>query len=105
MQPAGAPAYPPYQQPLSADASKPGGKAIAAAALGIASIVFCFPVFSTGFAIAGIVLGRMELEAIKQGKAGRGGDIPAKIGFYTGIVGVVLSLLVTLAYCASFLIR
>ena len=65
------------------------GRAIAALVLGIISVVMC----CTPAGIVGIVLGKMEMNAIQEGRAPRAGESVAKVGFYLGIVATALSLL------------
>ena len=56
----------------------------------IASLMMCcFPA-----SIVGLVLGKMEMNAIQEGRAPRAGETMAKIGFYVGIAGTVISALV-----------
>jgi len=86
--------YPPPQQYGYADQA-PGrqggasGRAIAALVLGIISVVMC----CTPAGIVGIVLGKMEMNAIQEGRAPQAGGSVAKVGFYLGIVATALSLL------------
>lgn len=62
------------------------GRAITAMVLGILAFVSCGPL--TG--IPAIIVGKAEMNAIKQGQAPPAGMTIAKIGFYTGIVSTVL---------------
>jgi hypothetical protein len=62
------------------------GRAIASLVFGLLSFVFC-PVVT---AVVAIVLGKMELNAIKQGTAPPAGKSIAQIGLYTGIANVVI---------------
>jgi hypothetical protein len=96
--PQGYPSYPGYQvQPQYGYAGQPSaqqggasGRAIAALVLGIVSFVMC----CTPAGIIGIVLGKMEMNAIREGRAPRAGESVAKVGFYLGIVATAISLLV-----------
>jgi hypothetical protein len=48
--------------------------------------------------IPGMILGRMEMSAIRQGQAPPAGEGIAKAGFYIGLVVTILYGLGTLAY-------
>lgn len=86
------PGYQPYQSnygnyspPMPQSAS---GRAIASMILSLVSIVAgCGPFTS----VPGMILGKMEMNAIRDGQAPRAGEIFAKIGFYTGLVVTALS--------------
>ena len=69
-----------------------GGKAIAALILGVLSLV-CMG-FLTG--VPAIIIGRMELTDIKNGKSPKQGESIAKIGFVLGIIGTALTCLIFL---------
>lgn len=71
-------------QPIQQGAS---GRAVAALVLGILSII-CMG-FLAG--IPAIILGTMELKAIKAGGAPVAGESAAKVGYILGIIGTVLS--------------
>lgn len=93
----------PVAQPVSPPppAPAPGGpgasgRAIAALILGILSLV-CMG-FLTG--VPAIILGSMELKAIKAGGAPLAGEGVAKVGYILGIIGTVLTCLATLAFVA-----
>src|SRR5438105_12035937 len=80
------PGYQPYQSsyadytpPLPQSAS---GRAIASMVLSLVSLVTCGPFLS----IPGMILGKMEMNAIRDGQAPRAGETFAKIGFYVGLV-------------------
>ena len=85
--------YPPPQyghaNQMSAQQVGASGRAIAALILSIVTLVTCC--WPAG--IVGIVLGKMEMNAIQEGRAPRAGETLAKVGFYLGIVGTALSLL------------
>lgn len=80
------PSYQPYQSgyanytpPMPQSAS---GRAIASMVLSLVSLVAgCGPLTS----IPGMILGKMEMNAIRDGQAPRAGEIFAKIGFYVGL--------------------
>lgn len=94
--PPGQTPYPGYQgHPVyqSGYANQPGtqqasasGRAIASLVLSILGLVVC--AFFTS--IPGMILGKMEMNAINAGEAPRAGETLAKIGFYLGIAGTVL---------------
>jgi len=65
-------------------------RAVATLILGILSLV-CGG-FVTG--IPAIILGNMELKAIKNGEAPKEGEGVAKVGYILGIVGTILTCLV-----------
>lgn len=70
------------------------GKAVAALVLGIMSLV-CMG-FLAG--IPAIILGKMELKAIDQGQSPESNRTLAKVGFILGLVGTILTCLVSLVY-------
>lgn len=72
----------------------PSGRAIATLILGILSIICC------GFfcGIPAIILGKQELNAIKEGRSNAEGNTITQIGFILGIVGTVLSCIGGLIY-------
>jgi hypothetical protein len=72
------------------------GRAIAAMVLGILSLVLCC--FGWPVGIVGIVLGKMEMNAIQEGRAPQAGETMAKVGFFLGIVGTAISILFTAFY-------
>jgi len=85
--------YPVYQSGYAGQqAAQQGGasgRSIASMVLSILGIIGC------GFltSIPGTILGKMEMNAIAAGQAPRAGETLAKIGFYLGIAGTVLSCL------------
>lgn len=81
-----------YQQ--IAQQGSASGRSIAAMVLSILGIVGC------GFltSIPGMILGKMEMNAISAGQAPKAGEVLAKIGFYLGIAGTVLSCLLGLIW-------
>jgi hypothetical protein len=66
------------------------GRAIAAMIVSIASLMMCC--FPGG--IVGLVLGKMEMNAIQEDRAPRAGETMAKVGFYLGIAATTISALV-----------
>jgi hypothetical protein len=92
--------YPPpqhgYADQMAGQQGGASGRAIAALITGIISLVLC----CLPAGIVGIVLGKMEMNAIQEGRAPRAGETVAKVGFYLGIATTAISLLV---YCLYFL--
>jgi Domain of unknown function (DUF4190)/zinc-ribbon domain len=84
------PSFADYAPPLPGSAS---GRAIASLVLSIISVFTCGPILS----IPGIILGKLEMEAIKSGTASAGGMSYAKAGFWIGIFSTIL-------YCGSMII-
>lgn len=90
--------YPVYQssyanqQPIIQGSAS--GRSIAAMVLSILGIVGC------GFftSIPAIILGKMEMTAIAAGQSPKAGETLAKIGFYLGIAGTVISCLLGLIW-------
>jgi Domain of unknown function (DUF4190)/zinc-ribbon domain len=70
------------------------GRAITSLVLSLVSIFMC------GFltSIPGMILGKMEMNAIRQGQAPSSGDGIAKAGFYIGLVVTILYGLIILGY-------
>jgi Domain of unknown function (DUF4190) len=85
--PVATPVEPP--PPTSPQAEAASGRAVASLVFGILSIV-CMGLIA---GIPAIILGSMELHAIKAGKAPRAGESTAKVGYILGIVGTVLTCL------------
>ena len=84
----------PPPPPPPGTAQGASGKAVAALVLGIMSLV-CLG-FLAG--IPAIILGKMELKAIDQGQSPESNRNLAKIGFILGLIGTILTCLVSLAY-------
>ena len=92
-QPGASPGFQPQQnyggfaggQPVSAGAS---GRAITSMILSILSVLTC----CLFLGVPGLILGKMEMTAISQGRASQAGRTFAMIGFWAGIVGTVFSL-------------
>jgi len=90
--------YPPaqhgYANQMSGQQGSASGRAIAAMIVSIISLVMCcWPA-----SIVGIVLGKMEMNAIQEGRAPQSGETMAKVGFYLGIASTAISLLFTALY-------
>ena len=70
------------------------GRAITSMVLSLVSIFMC------GFltSIPGMILGKMEMNAIRQGQAPSAGEGIAKAGFYIGLVVTILYGLIILGY-------
>jgi hypothetical protein len=96
----GSQGYQPYQSSYSNQMPAPQGnassRAIASMILSIVSIATCGPFLS----IPGLILGKMEMNAIRDGQASRAGETFAKIGFYLGIAVTVLSCVLGLIWTA-----
>lgn len=92
--PVAKPAEEVSEPPLQAKSSS--NRALAVLILGILSLI-CMGFFA---GIPAIILGSMELRAIKEGKAPKEGEGPTKVGFILGIVSTVLTLLAMLALAA-----
>jgi Domain of unknown function (DUF4190)/zinc-ribbon domain len=88
-----------YANQMSGQQSGASGRAIAALILSIVSIITCC--FGWPFGIIGLILGKMEMNAIQEGRAPQSGETIAKVGFYLGIAGTVISLLLTATYFFS----
>jgi hypothetical protein len=89
--------YPPPQQAY-ANQTYPqqgaSGRAIASLVLSLVAIFMCGPF--TG--IPGMILGKMEMNAIRQGQAPSAGEGIAKAGFYISLVITILYGLLFLGY-------
>ncbi|HWQ36603.1 MAG TPA: DUF4190 domain-containing protein [Blastocatellia bacterium] len=83
--------YAGYNPPQQQSAS---GRAIASMILSLVSLVTCGPLLS----VPGLILGKMELNAINAGQAPRAGETFAKIGYYAGIAVTALSALLIVSY-------
>jgi hypothetical protein len=83
----GGPAYP--MPPKEGSAS---GRAVISMILSIISPFTCWLFLS----IPGLILGKMEMNAIRDGQAPKAGETFAKIGFYVGLAVTVLSLVIPL---------
>ena len=76
------------------------GRAITSLILSIISIFMCALLTS----VPGMILGKMEMNAIRQGQAPPAGEGIAKAGFYIGLVMTILWGLVVLGYIFLFII-
>ncbi|MEP7270018.1 MAG: zinc-ribbon domain-containing protein [Acidobacteriota bacterium] len=104
----GSPAQPPYPQqgyqgyqsgqpgPPTGQQGSASGRAIASMILSLVSIVTCGPFLS----VPGLILGKLELDAIRAGLAPVAGEGFAKVGYYAGIAITLLSCLAGLVYMA-----
>jgi Domain of unknown function (DUF4190) len=94
MPPAGPPpAGPPPYGPPAGTGQSTNGKAIAALILGIVSIVLCLGYLA---GVPAIILGRMAKKEIDQGNGT--GEGLAQAGFITGLIGTVISALLTILW-------
>lgn len=82
----GAPIYQSSYANQSSVQGSASGRAIASMVLSILGLVMC--AFFTS--IPGMIMGKMEMNAIAAGQAPRAGETLAKIGFYLGIAGTVI---------------
>ena len=81
-----------YQAPLQEGGAS--GRAIASMILSILAPFTCGVFLS----VPGMILGKMEMNAIRDGRAPKAGETVAKIGFYLGLVVTVLFCLVLLFF-------
>jgi hypothetical protein len=81
----GGPAYPMHPKEGSAS-----GRAVISMILSIISPFTCWLFLS----IPGLILGKMEMNAIRDGQAPKAGETFAKIGFYVGLAVTLLSLVI-----------
>ncbi len=100
----GSPGYQPYQSTYAHQAPTPqgsaSGRAIASMVLSIVSIATCGPFLS----IPGLILGKTEMNAIRDGQAPKAGETFAKVGFYLGIAATALYCLLGAAWLAIMFI-
>jgi Domain of unknown function (DUF4190)/zinc-ribbon domain len=83
----GYPPPAPYNPPMAIQGAKASTQAITALVLSLISFISCcFPV-----GIIGLVLGKIELNAIREGRAPQAGEAFAKWGFYLGIASLALA--------------
>jgi hypothetical protein len=103
--PQGYPQYPGYQQGYSQpqysypnqgyqQQASASGRAIAAMIMSIVSPFTCGIFLS----VPAMILGKMEMNAIRQGQAPPAGETFAKVGFYVGLVVTILSCAVGILY-------
>jgi hypothetical protein len=76
------------------------GRAITSLVLSVISIFMC-ALFTS---VPGMILGKMEMNAIRQGQAPLAGEGIAKAGFYIGLVVTIVYGLVLLGYIFLFII-
>ena len=76
------------------------GRAITSLVLSVISIFLC-ALFTS---VPGMILGKMEMNAIRQGQAPLAGEGIAKAGFYIGLVVTIIYGLVVLGYIFLFII-
>ena len=79
------------QPQMSSGAS---GQAITSLMLGIVGLFFC-SLFTT---IPGMILGKMEMNAIKEGRASQSSLSLARAGFYVSLVGTVFYSIILAIY-------
>jgi uncharacterized protein DUF4190/zinc ribbon protein len=86
------PAYPGAQQvyPMPSNEGSASGRAVISMILSIISPFTCWLFLS----IPGMILGKMEMNAIENGQASKAGEVFAKIGFYVGLAVTALSLVI-----------
>ncbi len=56
--------------------------------------------------IPAVILGKMEINAIRRGESSRGGETLAKVGYYSGLVNLIICgifLLLIIAVCGPIL--
>ena len=78
-----------YANQMYSQQNSASGRAIASMILSIISIFTCGPLLS----IPGMILGKMEMNAIRQGQAPPAGEGFAKAGFYVGLGATILACL------------
>jgi hypothetical protein len=83
-----------YANQMYSQQNSASGRSIASMILSIISIFTCGPLLS----IPGMILGKVEMNAIRQGQAPQAGENFAKAGFYVGLSVTILSCLVGLFY-------
>jgi hypothetical protein len=85
-----------YKPPMMVQQNKASGQAIAAMVLSILSfIICCFPA-----GIIGLVIGKIEMNAIREGRSSQAGEVYAKAGYYLGIAS---TLIIGVVYFLGFL--
>lgn len=91
----GGPTNNPPPPPLPPVTAPNNTQAIIALVLGILSMP-CFCGFLTG--VPAIIIGHMELKAIREGRSAPSNQGLAKAGFITGIIGTALTCLIAIGY-------
>lgn len=84
--------------PGGSSSDSPSGMAIASLVLGVASW-FALPLVG---AIAGAIIGKIELNKIERGESPEEGETLAQIGFWASIANIVMSVLGTCLVVALF---
>ncbi|MCG3160484.1 MAG: hypothetical protein JMDDDDMK_01553 [Acidobacteria bacterium] len=85
-----------YASQMPSQQGSASGRAVAAMVLSIVSIFTCGPLLS----VPGLILGKMEMDAIRRGEAPPAGENFAKAGFYVGIGATAFFCLGILAWVA-----
>jgi Domain of unknown function (DUF4190)/zinc-ribbon domain len=103
------PGYPGYQQPFVSPADHPpkypyqgysaypapaSGRATAAMIMSLISFFTCGLFLS----VPGMIMGKMEMNAIQRGESSPAGETQAKVGFYVGLVVTILYGLLLIGY-------
>jgi uncharacterized protein DUF4190/zinc ribbon protein len=90
----GESAYPAYSggqaYPMHPKEAGASGRAVISMILSVISPFTCWLFLS----VPGLILGKMEMNAIRDGQAPKAGETFAKIGFYVGLVVTMLSLVI-----------
>lgn len=96
--------YQPYQSSYSnqlpVQSGSASGRAIASMILSVISPFTCGFVLS----IPGMIMGKMEMNAIRDGQAPKAGETMAKVGFYVGLIVTALSCLLGLVWAVIMMI-
>jgi hypothetical protein len=93
--------YPPLQYGYADQMSgrqSAGNRAVASMVMSVISIFTCGPFLS----IPGMIMGKMEMNVIRQGQASPAAETLAKIGFYVGVVMTAISCLGVLVWMLFF---
>ena len=88
------------QPPPPAQSNDPSGLAWAALICGAGSWVM-LPFVA---AVAGVIIGKIELGKIERGESSPAGKTVAQIGYYASIANIVVTLLATIGTCCMLLI-
>ncbi|MBO0797916.1 MAG: zinc-ribbon domain-containing protein [Blastocatellia bacterium] len=89
----------PYQLPTSEGSAS--SRAVISMVLSVISPFTCWVLLS----LPGMILGKMEMNAIRNGQAPKAGEVFAKIGFYVGLVISILSIVILIGWPIAFLIK
>jgi hypothetical protein len=90
------PPPPPPAYPLQPQAKS--NRALIAMICAVLGFVACGPIAS----VPGIVLGKLEMDAIREGRAPRSGENMAKWAFYLSIAATAISVLMICVYWSRF---